>query len=217
VAKRKKPGPVSRGKTATVIARVTPDTRKLLESAARKAGHSLSREIEDRLDASFIRLQKRVEEFGDFTTYTICRLIAVALSDIKNETGHPWHRHPWVYEHARAAIDQLLSYFRPPGDAEFPEDFPVIEGLKEGGCSQAMIERWKRQLEQFPFGLAAAERAVLGMEGSLEESLVAGEPCSEYHKQMLGLAAVLKMRLMAAGNKGKALLDLKELPNFDWS
>jgi uncharacterized protein (DUF1778 family) len=51
--KRKKPGPVSRGMTATVIARVTPDTRKLLESAARKAGHSLSREIEDRLVESF--------------------------------------------------------------------------------------------------------------------------------------------------------------------
>jgi hypothetical protein len=213
VAKRKKPGPVSRGKTATVIARVTPDTRKLLESAARKAGHSLSREIEDRLDASFIRLEKRVEEFGDVTTYSICRLIAIALSDIKRETGHPWHRHPWVYEQARAAIDQMLSYFRPPGDAEFPEDFPVIEGLKEGRCSQAMIKRWKRQLEQFPFGLAAAERAVLGMEGSL----VGGEPCSEYQEQMRGLAAVLKMRLMAAGSEGKARLDLKELPDFDWS
>ncbi len=51
----RKPGPESTGKTETILARVSPETRGALELAAKQAKprpHSLSREIEERLTES---------------------------------------------------------------------------------------------------------------------------------------------------------------------
>jgi hypothetical protein len=205
-----KPGPKPRGKTATILARVSPETRKLLDAARLKSGNSLSREIEDRLAGSFVKQEALVEDFGDLPTYAFCRLIAIALKDLRRECGEPWHKNAWIFEHARGSVRQILSYFQPSGPGHFPDDFPALRGMND--ITPARRKKWKRQFEKAEFGMMAAQRAVF----MLEASATAEDATSPYVEQFKALSAILRSRLLSAGNAGKALADLAKHPDFDW-
>jgi hypothetical protein len=203
----KRPGgrpkePEAAGKTQQVNVRVSPKTREALEAAADAAGVSLSREIERRLARS---LDGDLEhQFGNLETYALCRLIAVTLKDVERETGRPFSQHPWSFKHARAAVIELLSYFAPIGEPAVPSDAPMLARLESHGLPPDVVASAKAQLETFQLGKRAASRAVFSVEASLENE-------NGYRAQeLIGIAAVLKAQLIAAGTAGNAQQDLIE-------
>jgi hypothetical protein len=206
-----KANPKSKRNTTPTGVRLDPQLRTQLERAARKNGQSLSREMEERLSGSFLRLDKRAEEFGDMTTYAFCRLMAIALRDLKRDAGHPWHRNRWVYDRARTAINTLLDLFRPDGKSILPDDVPVLEAFKDA-LSPSAAKRWRRQFEESPMGETAARRAVLMMEAMTDE----GGDRSPYLEQFRELGKLLMPRLLKADGRGKALAGLQSAPKPDW-
>mgnify|MGYP001462044726 CR=1 FL=1 len=84
--------PLSPGqaKRSSFNTRIRPEIKKLLEREARKAGRSLSEEIEYRLEGSLQNEQERYEEFGGRNGYELCRLFAVMGNQVSRTTGKSW-------------------------------------------------------------------------------------------------------------------------------
>lgn len=201
----KRPGgrpkePEAVGKTQQVNVRVSPTTRAALEAAADASGVSLSREIERQLMRSLDGDLER--QFGNLETFALCRLIAITLKEVEQETGRPWFQHPWAFEHAQKAVAELLTYFRPVGEAVVPDDAPLLARLQAHGLTADEIASAKEQLAAFAVGKRAASRAVFLVELSLDNE--AGYRADE----LKGIAALLKARLIAADMAGEAHADL---------
>jgi hypothetical protein len=145
-----KPGrprdPKVAGKTETVLARIAPNVRKQLEDSAKTAGHSLSREIDERLSASFEpQIVVDVGDFGTPQTYAILLACAAAIAEVEELTDERWYKNRFTYDQAIEAIVHVFEKFKPRGHRKPPKCFPV---LREGFPKQLREEiraDWERQ------------------------------------------------------------------------
>jgi hypothetical protein len=119
-AGRKPKGPF-KGKSATITTRVTPRTRAELERAAKRAangkGHSLSQEIEIRLDDSLRKGGARTPAHIKALAQTVT-LLAI---NIERTTGLRWCDDAFTGDALSQAIDFLLGHFAP-----VPEGQPAL-------------------------------------------------------------------------------------------
>src|ERR1051326_1432381 len=100
-----KRGPAPRGeyvnKSKVFSTRLRPDTLDALKVAAEKSGRSLSQEVEHRLRRSFDFDGKVSDAFGDWSIYSLMRMIATAMTASFNpKTGASWADDPYVFNQA---------------------------------------------------------------------------------------------------------------------
>ena len=106
-AGRKPKGPF-KGKSVTITTRVTPRTRTELEREAKRKGHSLSQEIEIRLDSS---LRKGPDTPAHVKA--LAQAVTLLTRNVERATGQHWHADAFTGDALRQAIDFLLSHFAP--------------------------------------------------------------------------------------------------------
>jgi TraY domain-containing protein len=93
-------------KRALLATRVTLETRKSLDAAARKSGRSLSQEVEYRLrDSLKISDKVRRQPASAALAYLATRL-AETISVISKR---PWHSNRWCIETLKFAVTKLLD------------------------------------------------------------------------------------------------------------
>jgi hypothetical protein len=109
----RKPRGEFRGKSAALSTRITEATREALDRAAAASGRSLSQEIELRLRHSIAPDEERgthIKAAGELTK--------LAAEEIERVTGAHWLTDRFTADAVRHAVDQVLSHFAPPTDAE---------------------------------------------------------------------------------------------------
>ena len=151
-AGRKPKGPF-KGKSVTITTRVTPRTRTELEREAKKKGHSLSQEIERRLDDLLRR---------DLDTPAHIKALAQAVTvlarNIERATGRQWRDDAFTGEALRNGIEMLIRHFAPATESpavppqideaatkmqpelRAPYSNPKLFGWNESGMVISMIE-----------------------------------------------------------------------------
>ena len=107
-AGRKPNGPF-KGKSATITTRVTPRTRAELERAAKRKGHSLSQEIEIRLDDL---LRKGGAEIPAHIK-ALAQVVTLLAKNVERTTGLRWRDDAFTGDALRQGIDFLLGHFTP--------------------------------------------------------------------------------------------------------
>jgi hypothetical protein len=154
--KRKKAGRPPRGpfkgKRALLGTRITPETRKDLEAAAREHGRSISQEAEYHLKRSLQRVHNPRDDIVALT-----EAIALAIKYVERTTGERWIDSAFTTTAAQRAIDFLLRHFGAHGSsmvplaikqiaATLPTDYaakycdPAEVGIVEGGRLISEIE-----------------------------------------------------------------------------
>jgi hypothetical protein len=124
-----------------------------IEGAAKADGRTVSDEITRRLERSFIG---DVERYGGNETYALALLIAQALRDLRDQTGHWWHRDRFTFDHAVAAVTEIMSCFRPAGRRTVPGDMPVLEMMRSHRLKTGAV---LEQAKTYPFGKLAGRLA----------------------------------------------------------
>jgi hypothetical protein len=115
-----KRGPQPR-KGATLGARISIETRKMLESAAKTNQRSMSEEAEIRLAHSLS--EERTPN------YWLLWAFADLVKQAGMMTGQDWIDDPFTHEVARQAIIQFFDAIRPRGEAKMPSSQKAILGL----------------------------------------------------------------------------------------
>lgn len=110
---RKPAGPF-KGKTATLTTRITPETRRALEAAAKRSGQSLSQEAEHLLRGS---MQKPP---GAQRNWALAHAVAALAQRIEDGTGKTWLDDTFTNQSLRLATDTLLHYCGPDRVGEVP-------------------------------------------------------------------------------------------------
>ena len=89
--------------------RIRPDTKRLLQQAARASGRTLSQETEHQLRRALI-------EMGA-PTYAFLQTIGQAVDSLVNfrDQKARWLDDPYLYRQARNAITAALDLFQPEG------------------------------------------------------------------------------------------------------
>ena len=134
--------PELRGKTETILARVSPETRDKLEAAAQESGWSLSREIETRLAAS-LTLPGDDQKWGGQDTYAFCRAIARLIRVERYVTQECWLQDRFTFDRIAKDIERLLHRLRPPGNPKVP---PNIVHLRTSALKGKALAELRRQL-----------------------------------------------------------------------
>ena len=116
------------GKSSVFSTRIRPDLKESLEKAAKKSGRSLSQEVEHRLRRSFVEDDKIADAFGDRRTFRIMRMMADAVTLLREQpwaTGH-WLDDPRDFEVAVMTMVGLLDAVRPKDiDEPYPSRWLV--------------------------------------------------------------------------------------------
>lgn len=118
----RKPRGAFRGKSAVLTTRITPGTRKALESAAASSGRSLSQEVETRLRQSLephYAREGHIKALGELTK--------LLTEEIERLTGANWLTDRFTAEAVRYGVDYVLSHFAP----QPKENFPVPAKLQQ--------------------------------------------------------------------------------------
>jgi hypothetical protein len=133
-----------KGKSEVFTTRITPDTRKALEKAARQQSidtgrrWSLSQEVERRLNASFREGRKRA---GRDDIHALTEVVAMVLAGIEQTTGKHWREDAFTNEALRSGLDMVIRHFGARGEAVIPEAVSkTIERLPPGGAHFATPE-----------------------------------------------------------------------------
>jgi hypothetical protein len=103
-------------KRAMLATRVTLETRKSLDAAARKSGRSLSQEVERRLRDS-LKLSYKADRQPE--TAALAYLVTRLAEMIGAISKHPWHRNRWCMETLKFAVNKLLDQLPAP-DSDQP-------------------------------------------------------------------------------------------------
>ena len=102
------------------------DVRAKIETAAKKAGRTVSDEARRRIEES-IKLDELDKPTRDFLAG-----VALFVPEIKRETSAVWHTHAGAWTAFRHAILSRLNRLRPPGTTAFgPRPHQVIPGVDE--------------------------------------------------------------------------------------
>jgi hypothetical protein len=93
-------------KRAMLATRVTTETRKALDAAARKSGRSLSQEVEHRLRDS-LKVSDKADRQPESAAlaYLVTRLAETISAVSKGR----WHRNRWCIETLKFAVTKLLD------------------------------------------------------------------------------------------------------------
>ena len=101
------------------------DLREHLERAAQKAGRSISEEIENRLERSFLDQaaydRAIVDFFGGERTFYLIQHIGMAIKKTSADVGYlkdEWADHPELFQKIQAAINDAVAEWISP-DNEF--------------------------------------------------------------------------------------------------
>jgi hypothetical protein len=131
---RKKPQPV-------VAARLSPQTRMLLETAALKNKRTLSAEITARLDYAFARYRKGGKA-DDVLPHIRALLDAVEVTArmIETATGRRWHENRFTGVGLVRAIGLILAELAPDADEKIPPK--VIERAKTHIAGKKYVTRF---------------------------------------------------------------------------
>jgi hypothetical protein len=115
---RRGPKPSSKfaKKGATLGLRVTVETRRRLEAAAKASGLSLSREAESRLARSF----------GLEAEDQLIEIVRMAIENTDRATGQCWLHDPYTFDMMVEVIGELLRTLRPEGEVRTPETFQLV-------------------------------------------------------------------------------------------
>ncbi len=118
------PLPAGQGKRASFTTRLREDLKKRLEDTARRAGHSLSEEIEFRLERSFLEQDIiEVAAFGGRDRYLLMKLLATGITLLEEETSGKWNQNATTFSAVKGMINSVLESFQPegarPGEIEF--------------------------------------------------------------------------------------------------
>ena len=131
-----KPGPKPRGefasKGATLSARITVETRRRLVEEAKKNNRSLSVELEERLERSFVD-QADLQDFGSDQTYALLRFLADEIPRAQALVGKRWYEDRYAFDLVAETVRLIWGAFRPggPNGTRFPPDtFPNYPGLE---------------------------------------------------------------------------------------
>src|SRR5205809_413957 len=107
-AGRKPQGEFS-NKRAMLATRVTMETRKALDAAARNSGRSLSQEVEHRLrDSLKVSDRAHRQPESEALAYLVRRLAEIISLISKRR----WHRNRWCIETLKFAVTKLLDEVR---------------------------------------------------------------------------------------------------------
>jgi hypothetical protein len=168
-----------------------------VERAAQVRGVMPTREIADRLAASFEdtgaeHARAIRAAFGGDKTFSFLLLVAQALKALRDATGHSWHEDAYTFDQAVHAVLHLFGKVRPAGPAVMPSDMPAIEGYVDDGLD---IKDVRAALSAVPYGRDIAE-SVFGMAAIISIdpnyfTLKAPEN-SEGHKRIAVLTSVRK-------------------------
>ena len=122
------PGGEYAEKSAVINFRIRPDTKQLLQNAARTSGRTLSQEAEH-------QLRRALAEMGG--TYAVLQTIGQAVNSLVNwkDPQAAWLHDPYLYRQARSAIIAALDLLQPEGAA--PDQ--VTQQLDLGGMHQGQI------------------------------------------------------------------------------
>ena len=116
----RKPRGEFKGKTATLTTRITPETRRALDSAAQKSGRSLSQEVEYRLGQSLLKNRDRR---GDVRA--LGEAIAMLLECVERATEARWGDDAFTCRALQHGIEFLMSHFGPREALAVP---PKVKG-----------------------------------------------------------------------------------------
>jgi len=122
------------GKSSVFSTRIRPDLRKKMEVAAKKSGRSLSQEVEHRLRQSFVEDEKISEMFGDRKTFSLMRMMALAIHMdpyLPSDGKSSWLDDPERFETAIVAALSVLEAIRPAGFVNY--DRPLQQILQHRG------------------------------------------------------------------------------------
>jgi len=93
-------------KTAQLATRVTLETRRGLDAAAKKSGRSLSQEVERRLRDS---LKSSAKADRDRPTAALAYLVTRLAELLNAISKHPWNSNRWCIETLKFAVTALLD------------------------------------------------------------------------------------------------------------
>jgi hypothetical protein len=158
---RGRPPKAPEEKKVQISVRLPPDLLERLERARGRT--TLSEEITNRLLQSF----EKKEQFDIYFNRLFSRLLVYALQFLTRDTGHPWYRNRFTFEHAITAAGELFSYFQPSGLSSVPADLPLAEAQRARGLDPAPVIE---QAETYPYGKLAARWAVFHMELQTEQA-----------------------------------------------
>lgn len=105
--------------------RIRPDTKRLLEEAARRNSHTASYEFE-------YQLRRALADMGTGPTFAIMRVIGKAVDDLVNlkDPQANWLNDPYLFAEATRAMNAMLNFYRPPGDV--PESTAELGPRRQG-------------------------------------------------------------------------------------
>jgi hypothetical protein len=160
-AKKRKRGrpplPPGKAKRSYFNTRLTGDLKVRLEEAAKKGGHSLSEEIER-------RLEKSVQEEA---LAPLLELLAKVMQDtgivassyggrMRNAYSGGWLDDPYAYDQAVAAATLVLNELRPAGDHAPPAPLQPLVVVSDPGIPAELLESEpQRQIAQAGARIAA--------------------------------------------------------------
>jgi hypothetical protein len=166
-------------RTDKLAFRLSADLVRRVREAATDGGRTVSQEVARRLAASFNAGAATQDRFGGVNTHFLCLLISLALAELRAQTGHNWHSDRFTFDHAIELVKEDLSYFRPAGEPEVPEDLPAAQRLRDQDLDPAPV---LEQAKSFPFGVLAARLAAFKVETATPES----EPVYQRIKEEVG-------------------------------
>ena len=213
--------PLGEKKLAPLGFRPTPGMRESLERAAQENGRSVSKEIESRLEASFVDEDSRDREYGGKAMRALLRILGNVADIIETRTGKSWDKDGDTYTRVKAAWDEIIRSWGPALPASelkmYQEEFQEDEEL----------DREREELREAmpqPFVYPPPTQGLLGTYTSEEEKEIAGAKAendrefAEWNKknQALSLRAdkryeILKARVehtQALRDEGKEVASL---------
>ena len=129
-----------RGKSAVFSTRITPETRRKLEEAAKRSNRSLSDEIEERLSSSLMEDDEYKRK--NIPTRDLCYLIeqmtapinAPRRVDLGWKENRTWRNDKFLFLAFKAAISELLDRLAPVGeiDPQVPETLKYVARTSAG-------------------------------------------------------------------------------------
>lgn len=194
--------------------RFDPALKARLTEAARQSGRTFSEEVTTRLAASFSAV-----EFRDPQTKALLALIAYALEMNAVVIGKRWFEDPWVFRQCEASITDILSFLRPLGAPDVPDDLPVFNKLRESGLEN-LVPGAKLQLEELSPGSSNGKKIIWVIEAIADgrgdetipivDAITDGAHLDTTWDHLKILAEIVKARLIAVDADGQADVELRQ-------
>lgn len=134
-------GPLAE-KHATLTTRIRNETRKALETAAQRAGLSLSQLVEILLRDALMfetRRKRTIQEFGGPETFALFRMMALAIRSLELGPTQRWFDSPYLHRKVVEAITLLLDQVKPEGEVAEPPEAVARGGIPDNFLASAAV------------------------------------------------------------------------------